>query len=50
MKINETHPREKGFILWGHCQNILDDPRILVAYVTVGLISYFFYLSMEDFF
>ena len=26
MKINETHPREKGFVLWGHCQNILDDP------------------------
>ena len=28
MKIIETHPREKGFVLWGHCQNILDDPRI----------------------
>ena len=28
MKIYETHPRGKGFILWGHCQNILDDPRI----------------------
>ena len=28
MKINETHPRDKGFVLWGHCQNILDDPRI----------------------
>ena len=27
MKIIETHPREKGFVLWGHCQNILDDPR-----------------------
>ena len=21
-------PREKGFVLWGHCQNLLDDPRI----------------------
>ena len=20
-------PREKGFVLWGHCQNLLDDPR-----------------------
>ena len=30
MKINETHPREKGFVLWGHCQNILDDPRRIV--------------------
>ena len=19
--------REKGFVLWGHCQNLLDDPR-----------------------
>ena len=28
MKINETHPKEKGFVLWGHCQNILDDPRM----------------------
>ena len=27
MNINETHPREKAFSLWGHCQNILDDPR-----------------------
>ena len=27
MKIIETHPREKGFVSWGHCQNILDDPR-----------------------
>ena len=31
MKINETHPREKGFVLWVHCQNILDDPRISPA-------------------
>ena len=28
MKIIETHHREKGFVLWGHCHNILDDPRI----------------------
>ena len=27
MKSIETHPREKGFVLWGYCQNILDDPR-----------------------
>ena len=25
MKIIETGPREIGFVLWGHCQNILDD-------------------------
>ena len=25
MKIIETHPREIGFVLWGHCQNLLDD-------------------------
>ena len=29
VKIIETHPREVGFVLWGHCQNLLDDPRIL---------------------
>ena len=23
-------PREKGFVLWGHCQNILDDPPMHV--------------------
>ena len=28
MKIIETRPREIGFVLWGHCQNLLDDPRI----------------------
>ena len=27
MNIIETCPREKGFVLWGHCQNLLDDPR-----------------------
>ena len=25
--IIETRPREIGCILWGHCQNLLDDPR-----------------------
>ena len=27
MKIIETHPREVGFVLCGHCQKLLDDPR-----------------------
>ena len=27
MKILETRPREIGFVLWDHCQNLLDDPR-----------------------
>ena len=27
MKIIETRPREIDFVLWGHCQNLLDDPR-----------------------
>ena len=27
MKIIETGPREIGFVLWGRCQNLLDDPR-----------------------
>ena len=29
MKVIETRPREIGFVLWGHCQYLLDDPRIL---------------------
>ena len=28
MKIIEMCPREKGFVVKGHCQNLLDDPRI----------------------
>ena len=28
MKTDETHPREKGFVLGGHSQNILEDPRM----------------------
>ena len=37
MKVIETHPREKGFILLGHCQNILDDPRstVMISYILV---------------
>ena len=27
MEVIETSPREIGFVLWGHCQNLLDDPR-----------------------
>ena len=30
MKIIETGPREIDFVLWGHCQNLLDDPRTSV--------------------
>ena len=32
MKIIETRPREIGFVLWGHCQNLLDDPRIHIQH------------------
>ena len=28
VKMNETRPREIGFVLYGHCLNLLDDPRI----------------------
>ena len=31
--IIETGPREIGFVLWGHCQNLLDDPRTLARKV-----------------
>ena len=27
MKITETRLKEIGFVLWGHCQNLLDGPR-----------------------
>ena len=30
MNIIETRPREIGFVLWDHCQNLLDDPRIYI--------------------
>ena len=36
MKIIETGPREIGFVLLGHCQNLLDDPRILNLSVMLG--------------
>ena len=32
MKIIDACPRETGFVLWGHCQNLLDDPRILLKF------------------
>ena len=28
MKIIEIRPREIGYVLWDHCQNLLDDPRM----------------------
>ena len=28
MGIIETGPNEIGIVLWAHCQNLLDDPRI----------------------
>ena len=33
MKIIETGPREIRFVLWGHCQNLLDDPRTNDTYM-----------------
>ena len=27
VRIVETRPTEIGFVLWDHCQNLLDDPR-----------------------
>ena len=27
VRVIETRPREIGLVLWGHCQNLLDDPR-----------------------
>ena len=36
MKIIETGPGDIGFVLWGHCQNLLDDPR---TYCVIGIAS-----------
>ena len=36
-------PREKGFVLWGHCQNLLDDPRIMFH-------KHHFYFDMLEYF
>ena len=32
VKIIETRPREIVFVLWDHCQNLLDDPRTTYSY------------------
>ena len=42
----ETGPREIGFVLRGHCQNLLDDPRtyypyVLIAYTFKGQVHVF---------
>ena len=31
VKVIETRPREIGFVLWDHCENLLDDPRSYVS-------------------
>ena len=28
MNVTESHLRVVDFVLWAHCQNLLDDPRI----------------------
>ena len=37
MKVIETRPREKGFVLLGHCQNLLDGPRSTIKFCTYRL-------------
>ena len=38
-------PREKGFVLWGHCQNLLDDPRRMVFVVNCFFFFEFLFAS-----
>ena len=48
MKVIEIRPREIGFVLWGHCQKLLDDPRTFISPNTRGIwkvLSMVFYLS-----
>ena len=42
MNITETHPRIIDFILLGHCQNLLDDPRNLTAICNSELVTLVF--------
>ena len=44
MKIIETGPREIGFVLWGHCQNLLDDPR---SYLIASQSNYSSYILAQ---
>ena len=55
MNVIETRPREIGFVLWGHCQNLLDDPRklstkriynVLFKHVIFGNLVKLSYLSL----
>ena len=43
MKVIETRHREIGFLLWGHCKNLLDDdPRMFgtsMCTTSVALVS-----------
>ena len=37
-------PREKGFVLWGHCPNLLDDPRMsscITPFFLVVILNFF---------
>ena len=43
MKIIETRPREIGFVSWGHCQNLLDDPRTFNFLQFCGELPIFMY-------
>ena len=40
-------PREKGFVLWGHCQNLLDDPRKLVKIKEKVILFFSNYLPLQ---
>ena len=48
MKIIETGPGDIGFVLWGHCQNLLDDPR-KCKYMSVLLSNTLFLYSGSEF-
>ena len=53
MKVIETRPREIGFVLWGHCQNLLDAPRIMmmrqIRVCTVWLQNFLLEIRINDF-
>ena len=45
MKISEINPREKRGVLWGHCQNILNDPRRCPFHVPIKKWSFNFHFT-----
>ena len=47
---NPHHPRQIGFVLWDHCQNLLDDPRTSVRAEIRNICSHIVYPCKPQFY